>query len=158
MLIRPTYTQRQYWLTILTAGFIIGILSSAVYFLFYWFLYVQQSYVFSITYLMPLLGSTLGLFFFKQRYVWDDFPYIKAFTMAFLIGLISDILFSSFLYIAYTYVIEPRIDLFENIDNEILQRYMSPQAVSLSMFLINITLSFIYSLIIAIFAKRKIQE
>ena len=78
--------------------------------------------------------------------------------MSFAVGLISALLLSLFLLVVYSFVIESRVDLFGNIDNEKLQRFMSPRAISLSMFIINITLSFIYSLIIAIFAKRKIKE
>ena len=78
--------------------------------------------------------------------------------MSFTTGFISALLFSAFLYVAYLFLIESRIDLFKDIDNETLQQLMSPLAVSLSMFFINIVLSFIYSLIIAIFAKRKIKE
>ena len=158
MLIEPTYTPKQYWTTILCSGLMLSLLSSVLYFTFYWFLYVQQSYVFSITYLLPLLGSTLTLAFFKHKFVWKEFSYSAAFMMSFATGFISALLFSAFLFVAYTFLIESRIDLFENIDNETLQQLMSPLAVSLSMFFINIVLSFIYSLIIAIFAKRKIKE
>lgn len=158
MLIQPTYTHRQYWFSILTAGFIIGILSSVVYYILYWLLYVQQSYIFSLIYLLPLLGSTICLFFFRHKYVWNEFTYKSAFLMSFAVGLISALLLSLFLLVVYSFVIESRVDLFGNIDNEKLQRFMSPRAISLSMFIINITLSFIYSLIIAIFAKRKIKE
>lgn len=133
-------------------------MSSVLYFIFYWFLYVQQSYIFSIIYLLPLLGSTLTLAFFKHKFVWKDFSYGAAFLMSFATGFISALMFSAILFIAYTFHLESRIDLFENIDNETLQQLMSPLAVSLSMFFINIVLSFIYSLIIAIFAKRKIKE
>jgi hypothetical protein len=133
-------------------------MSSVLYFIFYWFLYVQQSYVFSIIYLLPLLGSTLTLVFFKHKFVWKDFSYGAAFLMSFATGFVSALLFSVFLFVAYSFLIESRIDLFENADNETLQQLMSPLAVSLSMFFINIVLSFIYSLIIAIFAKRKIKE
>ena len=158
MLIEPTYTPKQYWTTILCSGLILSLLSSVLYFIFYWFFYVQQSFVFSIIYLLPLLGSTLTLAFFKHKFVWKDFSYGAAFLMSFAIGFVSALLFSSILFIAYTFLLESRIDLFEGIDNETLQLLMSPLAVSLSMFFINIVLSFIYSLIIAIFAKRKIKE
>ena len=158
MLIEPTYTPKQYWTTILCSGLILSILSSVLYFAFYWFFYVQHSFVFSIIYLLPLLGSTLTLAFFKHKFVWKEFSYGAAFMMSFATGFISALLFSAFLFVAYTFLIESRIDLFENIDNETLQQLMSPLAVSLSMFFINIVLSFIYSLIIAIFAKRKIKE
>ena len=158
MLIEPTYTPKQYWTTILCSGLILSLLSSALYFAFYWFLYVQQSFVFSIIYLLPLLGSTLTLAFFKHKFVWKDFSYGAAFLMSFATGFVSALLFSVFLFVAYSFLIESRIDLFENADNETLQQLMSPLAVSLSMFFINIVLSFIYSLIIAIFAKRKIKE
>ncbi len=158
MLIEPTYTSKQYWLTILSAGFLIGILSSTIYFILYWFFYVQQSFIFSLIYLIPLLGSTITIFFFKQKFVWKEFSYGAAFSMSFLTGLLSAILLSLALYFAYTSVLESRIELFSNIDDEMLQRLMSPKAVSLSMLLINVILSLFYSLIIAIFAKRKIKE
>ena len=119
---------------------------------------MQQSFVFSIIYLLPLLGSTLTLAFFKHKFVWKDFSYGAAFLMSFATGFVSALLFSVFLFVAYSFLIESRIDLFENADIETLQQLMSPLAVSLSMFFINIVLSFIYSLIIAIFAKRKIKE
>ena len=157
MLIEPTYTPKQYWTTILCSGLILSLLSSALYFAFYWFLYVQQSFVFSIIYLLPLLGSTLTLAFFKHKFVWKDFSYGAAFLMSLATGFVSSLLFSVFLFVAYSFLIESRIDLFENIDNETLTQLMSPLAVSLSMFFINIILSFVYSLIIAIFAKRKIK-
>ena len=158
MLIEPTYSPKQYWTTILCSGLILSLLSSALYFSLYWFFYVQQSFVFSIIYLFPLLGSTLTLAFFKHKFVWKEFSYGAAFLMSFTTGFISALLFSAFLYVAYLFLIESRIDLFKDIDNETLQQLMSPLAVSLSMFFINIVLSFIYSLIIAIFAKRKIKE
>ena len=158
MLIEPTYTPKQYWTTILCSGLILSLMSSVLYFIFYWFLYVQQSYIFSIIYLLPLLGSTLTLAFFKHKFVWKDFSYGAAFLMSFATGFISALIFSAILFISYTFLLESRIDLFENIDNETLQQLMSPLAVSLSMFFINMVLSFIYSLIIAIFAKRKIKE
>ena len=114
--------------------------------------------LFSIIYLLPLLGSTLTLAFFKHKFVWKEFSYGAAFLMSFATGFISALIFSVFLFVAYSFLIESRIDLFSNIDNETLQRLMSPSAISLSMFLINIVLSLFYSLIIAIFAKRKIKE
>ena len=159
MLIEPTYSPKQYWTTILCSSVIIGLLSSTLYFMFYWFLYVQQSFVFSIIYLLPLLGSTLALAFFKHKFVWKEFSYGAAFMMSFATGFISAVLFSVFLFIAYSSILESRMDLYNNIDNETLQRLMSPHAISLSMFFINVVLSFIYSLIIAIFARKsKIEE
>jgi hypothetical protein len=119
---------------------------------------VQHSFVFSLIYLIPLLGSTITTFFFKQKFVWKEFSYGAAFSMSFLTGLFSAIILSISLYFAYSSVIESRIDLFNNVDAETLQRLMSPKAISLSMLIINVILSLLYSLIIAIFAKRKIKE
>ena len=158
MLIEPTYTPRQYWTTILCSSLIISLLSSVLYFVFYWFFYVQQSFIFSIIYLLPLLGSTLALVFFKHKFVWKDFSYFNAFLMMFSIGFISALIFSGILFLSYSFILESRIDLFQNIDNDTLLRLMSPLAISLSMFLINITLSLIYSLIIEKKKKRKIKE
>lgn len=158
MLIEPTYTTKQYWLTILCSSLIISLLSSVLYFVFYWFFYVQQSFLFSLIYMLPLLGSTFTLLFFKHKFVWKDFSYGNAFLMSFSVGFISALIFSLVLFLSYSFVLESRIDLFQNIDDDVLQRLMSPFAISSSMFLINIILSLIYSLIIAIFAKRKIKE
>lgn len=158
MMIEPTYTIKQYWLTTICSGILFGLLSSVIYSLLYCYLYVQQSFIFSIIYLLPLLGSTLTLVFFKYKFVWKDFPYKSAFLMSFATAFISALVFSLFLLISYSLIFESRTDLFNNIDQNTLQRFMSPHAISLSMFVINIILSFIYSLFIAIFAKRKIKE
>ena len=157
MLIEPTYTKKQYWLTILLAGFILGILSSSVYLTLYWFLYVRLSFMFSLIYLVPLLGSTITVSFFKHKFVWKDFSYGAAFKMLFITGVISALILSVVLFIAYNFFLESRIDLY-NMDYESIDRLMSPLAVSLSMFSINVILSLFYSLIIAIFAKRKFKE
>ena len=158
MFIEPTYTTKQYWFTILLAGFILGVLSSALYLLLYWFLYVQKSFLFSLIYLIPLLGSTITVLFFKQKFVWKEFSYGATFKMSFIIGIISALIFGVVLFVAYNYFLESRIDLYENIENETLRRLMSPWAVSSSMFFINVVLSLFYSLIFAIFAKKKIKE
>lgn len=158
MHIEPTYTPKQYWMTILSSGSIIGLMTSTLYCMFYWFLYVQQSFIFSIIYLLPLLFSTITVAFFKHKFVWNDFTYGAAFLMSLATGFIAALLFSIFLFVAYSFLLESRIDLFDNFDNEKVQRLMSPMAISLSMFFINISLSLIYSLIIAIFAKRKIKK
>lgn len=153
MLIEPTYTPKQYWFTILFSGLIVGVLSIVAYFGLYWFLYVQQSFLFSIVYILPLLGSTLSLAIFKHRFVWKEFSYGSAFLMSFMIGLMSAVLLSLTLYYTYSYGLETRIDLYDS--SEHLQSLMSPLAISLSMLIINVFLSLFYSLIIAIFAKRK---
>lgn len=155
MLLEPTYTTKQYWFTILSAGFILGVLSSALYLSLYWFLYVQHSFLFSLIYLIPLLGSTITVLFFKHKFVWKEFSYGAAFKMLFMTGTISALILSAVLFIAYSFFLESRIDLYENIGNETLRRLMSPWAVSSSMFYINVVLSLFYSLIFAIFAKKK---
>ena len=155
MLIEPTYTPKQYWATILVAGLTVGLLSSSVYFVLYWFLYVQQSFLFSLIYIIPLLGSTIALAVFKQKFVWKEFSYGAAFFMSFAIGMMSALILGMILYLTYSYGLETRIDLYGEVDDEYLQNLMSPLAISLSMFVINVILSLFYSLIIAIFAKRK---
>lgn len=142
-------------MTILSAGSVIGVLSSVLYCSLYWFLYVQHSYIFSLIYLVPLLGSTMTLVFFKHKYVWKDFSYKSAFAMSFMTGLISALIFSLALFVAYSFFLEPRIELFNDIDNDKVRQMMSPVATSLSMFFTNVILSLFYSLIIAIFAKKK---
>ncbi len=77
--------------------------------------------------------------------------------MLFCTGVLSAFIFSIILFILYNYFIESRIDLFNYMNSETLERLMSPLSVSLSMFFTNIILSLLYSLIIAIFAKIKIK-
>lgn len=156
MLIEPTYTPKQYWFTILCSGLIVALLSIAAYFTLYWFLYVQQSFLFSLIYIIPLLGSTITLAIFKHKFVWKEFTYGSAFLMSFMIGIISALILSLTLYFTYKYGLETRIDLYDS--SEHLQSLMSPLAISLSMLIINVVLSLFYSLIIAIFAKRKKKE
>ena len=156
MLIEPTYTPKQYWFTILCSGLIVALLSIAAYFTLYWFLYVQQSFLFSLIYIIPLLGSTITLAIFKHKFVWKEFTYGSAFLMSFMIGIISAFILSLTLYFTYKYGLETRIDLYDS--SEHLQSLMSPLAISLSMLIINVVLSLFYSLIIAIFAKRKKKE
>ena len=156
MLIEPTYSPKQYWFTILISGLIVGVLSTVAYFVLYWFLYVQQSFLFSLIYIIPLLGTTVTLAVFKHKFVWKEFSYGTAFFMSFMIGMISALILSLTLYFTYLYGLETRIDLYDS--SEHLQSLMSPLAISLSMFIINVVLSLFYSLIIAIFAKRKKKE
>lgn len=156
MLIEPTYTPKQYWFTILCSGLIVALLSVAAYFTLYWFLYVQQSFLFSLIYIIPLLGSTITLVIFKHKFVWKEFSYCSAFLMSFMVGTMSALLLCLTLYLTYTYGLETRMDLYDN--SEYLQSLMSPLAISLSMLVINVLLSLFYSLIIAIFAKRKKKE
>ena len=158
MFIKPTYTSKQYWFTVLIAGILIGVLNSIVYFYLYCYLYVPRSFVFSIIYLLPLLGATLTIIIFNHKFVWKEFTYGACFSMSLLICLLSALLFSLILFLAYNYFLDSRIDLFESVDDKTLQKLMTPEAISLSMFFINIILSLSYSLIIAIFAKRKIKE
>lgn len=155
MLIEPTYTVKQYWITIFLAGLIISVLSIITYLTLYCFLYVPYSYVFSLIYIVPLLGSSITLAFFKQKFVWKEFSYKSAFKMFFITSLVSAVLFSLFLYLAYYFGLESRIELYKIDDKDTLQSLMSPAAISLSMFIINLILSLFFSLIIAIFAKKK---
>lgn len=123
--------------------------------MFYERLYVESSYLFSILYLIPFVWMSITLAFFKTKFVWDRFSYGQAFLMCFLIGLIASILFSGVIYILYAYLgMESRIELYEN--GSKMRELFSPQATALSMLIINVVLSLFYSLIIAIFARKKI--
>ena len=155
MLIEPTYTAKQFWSTILLAGILLSILSIIIYVSLYWFLYVPHSFLFSLIYFIPLFGSAITISFFKYKYVWNEFTYSSAFKMSFFTSQISNVLFCIFLFIIYNLGLESRIDLFNTDNCNNLQKLMSPCAISISMFIINLFLSVFFSFIIAIFAKRK---
>ena len=74
--------------------------------------------------------------------------------MSLLSGIIGSLIFSGAIYILYAYVgIESRMGLYDN--GRQIRELFSPLATALSMLIINVTLSLIYSLIIAIFARKK---
>ena len=154
MIINPTYTGKQYWTTVIISGLLLSILLSAAYTIFYERLYVASSYLFSIIYLIPFVWLSITLAFFKSKFVWSEFSYGKAFQMSFLSGLIGSVIFSVVIYILYAYVgIESRIGLYEN--GRQMRQLFSPLATAISMLIINVLLSLFYSLIIAIFARKK---
>ena len=154
MIINPTYTGKQYWTTVVVSGLLLSLLLSVAYTIFYERLYVASSYLFSIIYLIPFVWLSITLAFFKNKFVWSEFSYGKAFQMSFISGLIGSIIFSVVIYILYAYVgIESRIGLYEN--GRQMRQLFSPLATAISMLIINVILSLFYSLIIAIFARKK---
>ncbi len=154
MIITPTYTGKQYWFTTVIAGTLLSVLLSVVYVLFYERLYVEHSYLFSIIYLIPFVWLSVTLAFFKMKYVWSEFSYKQAFVMSLLTGVIASVLFSMFIYLLYTvFGFESRIGLYEN--GNFMKNLFSPKATAISMLIINVVLTTIYSLIIAIFARKK---
>ena len=75
--------------------------------------------------------------------------------MSFLCGIIASILFSGVIFALYAYLgMESRIGLYEN--GRQMREFFSPLATAVSMLIINIILSLVYSLIIAIFARKKV--
>ena len=98
MIINPTYTGKQYWLTTIISGLLLGVLLSTAYMLFFDRLYVEYSYLFSILYFIPLVWLTVTLAFFKIKFVWDDFGYRHAFLMSLVTGLIGAVVFSIAIY------------------------------------------------------------
>ena len=154
MIIEPTYTGKQYWLTTVISGLLLSALLSLVYVIFYQRLYVEISYLFSIIYLIPFVWLSITLAFFKNKFVWSEFSFGQAFKMSFLIGITGSLLFSGVIYVLYAYVgIESRMDLYEN--GRHMRELFSPMATAVSMLIINVILSLFYSLIIAIFARKK---
>ena len=154
MIIEPTYTGKQYWLTTVIAGLLLSVLLSLAYVIFYQRLYVEYSYLFSIIYLIPFVWLSITLAFFKNKFVWSEFSYRQAFLMSFISGIIGSILFSGVIFLLYAYLgMESRIGLYEN--GRQMRELFSPLATAVSMLIINIILSLVYSLIIAIFARKK---
>ena len=154
MIFNPTYTGKQYWTTIIIAGLLLSILLSLTYVIFYERLYVEYSYLFSIIYLIPFVIQSITLAFFKNKFVWSEFSYRQAFLMSLMTGIIGAILFSGVIYMLYAYIgMESRIELYEN--GRQMRELFSPKATAVSMLIINIILSLVYSLIISIFARKK---
>ena len=154
MIINPTYTGKQYWSTVIISGLLLSVLLSLAYVIFYERLYVEFSYLFSIIYLIPFVWLSVTLAFFKNKFVWSEFSYGKAFLMSFLSGIIGSIIFGGVIYILYAYVgMESRMGLYANSHH--MRELFSPRATALSMLIINVVLSLFYSIIIAIFARKK---
>ena len=154
MIFNPTYTGKQYWTTIIIAGLLLSILLSLTYVIFYERLYVEYSYLFSIIYLIPFVIQSITLAFFKNKFVWSEFSYGQSFLMSLMTGIIGAIVFSGVIYLLYAYIgMESRIELYEN--GRQMRELFSPKATAISMLIINIILSLVYSLIISIFARKK---
>lgn len=154
MIINPTYTGKQYWSTVIISGLLLSVLLSLAYVIFYERLYVEFSYLFSIIYLIPFVWLSITLAFFKNKFVWSEFSYGKAFLMSFLSGIIGSVIFGGVIYILYAYVgMESRMGLYAN--SRHMRELFSPRATALSMLIINVVLSLFYSIIIAIFARKK---
>ena len=155
MIIEPTYTGKQFWLTTVLSGLLLSALLSIIYIVFYQRLYVESSFLFSILYLIPFVWLSITLAIFKNKFVWKEFPYGKAFLMSFLSGIIASILFSGVIYALYAcFGMESRMKLYEN--GRQMRQLFSPMATAVSMLIINVMLSLFYSLIIAIFARKKV--
>ena len=155
MILEPTYTGKQFWLTTVISGLLLNVFMSIVYIVFYERLYVESSYLFSIIYLIPFVWLSITLAIFKNKFVWKEFHFGKAFLMSFLSGIIGSILFSGVIYVFYAYFgMESRISLYEN--GRLMRELFSPIATAVSMLIINVILILIYSLIIAIFARKKV--
>lgn len=154
MNINPTYTKKQYWLTTLISGMLLSLILSAFYIFMHDRLYVESSYLFSIIYLFPFVWLSLTLAFFKWKFVLSEFSYKQAFLLSIITGILGSILFSGVIFTVLTcFGIESRMEIYNN--GERLKDFMSPQAISLSFLIINLMLSLFYSLIIAIFARKK---
>ena len=155
MIINPTYTGKQYWTTVVVSGLLLSAVLSLVYIIFYERLYVASSYLFSIIYLIPFVWISITLAFFKNKFVWSEFSYGQAFLMSLLTGVIGAVIFSGVIYVLYAYLgMESRMGLYEN--GRQMRELFSPAATALSMLIINVILSLLYSLIIAIFARKKV--
>lgn len=154
-MIEPTYTGKQYWLTTVVSGLLLSVLLSLVYVIFYERLYVESSFLFSIIYLIPFVWLSVTMAFFKNKYVWSKFTYGNAFLMSFVCGIVGSILFSSMIFLFYAYFgMESRMGLYEN--GRLMRELFSPLATAMSMLIINVVLSLVYSMIIAIFARKKV--
>ena len=154
MMIEPTYTGKQYKTTTVISGLLLSVILSLTYMVFYERLYVESSYLFSIIYLIPFVWLSITMAFFKNKYVWSRFSYGQAFLMCFLTGIIGAMVFSGVIYLLYAYLgMESRMALYEN--GRMMRELFSPKATAISMLIINVALSLVYSLIISIFARKK---
>ena len=154
MIFNPTYTGKQYWLTTIISGLLLSALLSVAYVIFYERLYVEYSFLFSIIYLIPFIIQSVTLAIFNTKFVWSEFTYGQAFLMSLMIGIIGSVAFSGVIYLLYAHFgMESRMGLYEN--GSQMRELFSPLATAVSMLIINVILSLFYSLIIAIFARKK---
>lgn len=155
MMIEPTYTGKQYWITTIVSGLLLSVLLSFTYVVFYQRLYVEFSYLFSIIYLIPFVWLSITLAFFKSKFVWNKFTLGQAFLMSFISGVLGSIVFCGVIYLLYAKGgLESRIGLYEN--GRQMRELFSPLATAVSMLIINVVLALFYSIIIAIFARKKV--
>ncbi len=160
MFTNPTYTNKQFWLSIMVSGLCIGVVMILIHsFLLYYF-GTDSSYWHSILYILPLLLLSIAVVVFKHLFVWESFLFKSAFLMTFMTGLIYSLMLSVFMMFSDEIFNFLNItDLFydDNVttqNSEIAKQLLSPTAAALSMFVVNVILNLVYSLIIATFAKQ----
>ena len=75
--------------------------------------------------------------------------------MSFISGVLGSIVFCGVIYLLYAKGgLESRIGLYEN--GRQMRELFSPLATAVSMLIINVVLALFYSIIIAIFARKKV--
>lgn len=165
MFTNPTYTNKQFWLSIIVSGLCIGVIMILTHSYLLYFFGMENSYWHSLLYILPLLLLSIAVALFKHLFVWESFSFKSAFLMTFMIGLLYSIILSLFMLFSYNIFnfLDMRFSLdilsYNNEDitlqnNELTKQLLSPAATSLSMLVVNIILDLVYSLIIATFAKQ----
>ncbi len=158
----------------LQSGVILGIVLIIFGMIMYFLEVDRESKIMWLSYLILFAGLYWAIVSYRKKLPGENMTYGQAFVSGFLTGLFTSVLVAIFTYIYVEYIDTTLIDkILAQAEEKILERqpgisdedldralsiteiFTSPGMMTLFSFLGNVVLSSIFSLIIAIFAKRE---
>jgi len=158
----------------LTSGIIVGIVLIVFSLLMYFLDVDPQSKIMWLSYLILAAGLWWAIISYRNKLPGGYLTYGKAFSAGFFTGLFASIILAIFTFIYVQYIDTTLIDkILANTENKILdtqpnisdedldralsmtRKFTNPLMMSIFSFVGNTILSTLFSLIIAIFAKRE---
>jgi len=158
----------------LTSGIIVGIVLIVFSLLMYFLDVDPQSKIMWLSYLILAAGLWWAIISYRNKLPGGYLTYGKAFSAGFFTGLFASIILAIFTFIYVQYIDTTLIDkILANTENKILnkqpnisdedldralsmtRKFTNPSMMSIFSFVGNTILSTLFSLIIAIFAKRE---
>lgn len=166
--------QNSAFMSSLTSGFILAIVLIAFSLLMYFLDVDRESKIMWLSYLILAAGLYWSVISYRKKIPGEFLTYGQAFVSGFLTGLFASAIMAIFTYVYIQYIDTTLIDKIlakaeetiinrqpdisdEDLDTALsmTRRFTSPVMMSVFSFIGNVILSTLFSLIIAIFAKRE---
>ncbi|MBU1010775.1 MAG: DUF4199 family protein [Bacteroidetes bacterium] len=168
------HKQIDFWIVGLVTGFFGGLLTFLLLFVVNLLVNNNYSFVFGTVYLAPAFFMAYACARLRGKYGSGVLSYGSGFRLSLLTGLVTALVMSVAIYFVYTYLYTPTLSYrLGRLESELvgkqatagyaaiaekqqtLRNLMSPLNLSLLFAAVNLALSPVYAVIIAIFARRK---